>query len=55
MAYLWTVSPYHQQHLSGMWKELEVAIPGHSCLILRPLDTEEGAAGPVPGAFFTNS
>lgn len=52
MAYLWTVSLYHQQHLSGMWEELQVAIPGCSCLFPRRLSTEEGAVGPVPWGLF---
>lgn len=53
MAYLWTVSLYHRQHLAGMWKELEVAVPGHSCLTLWP--QKKGSWDQCPGAFSTNS
>lgn len=55
MAYLWTVSLYHQQHLLGMCKELEVAILGRSCLILRPWPRRKRQRGQCPGAFSTNS
>lgn len=50
MASVQTPSPQHQRHLSGMWKEPEVATPGHSCLSLQLPPTWEGAARPVPGS-----
>lgn len=55
MAYLWTVSLYHQQHLLGMSKELEVAILGHSCLILWSWPQRKRQQDQCPGAFSTNS
>ena len=44
-----TLSPHPQRHLSGVWKELEVATPGQSGLTLQLPPMGEGAAGPAPG------
>lgn len=51
MAYLWTVSLFHQQHLWGMCRELEAAILGRSCLILWPWPQRKRQQDRCPGMF----